>query len=398
MAGAAALAWPFAATMGAAAQSTDPPASGTMPYSDRRLDPLPPLREWSVFFPRAAVRPLGPDRDPKFNVLYPLRRYVQCRSGDDAQIRFVIHYLRQEDLALVQRAGGVLARLFWLAVDYLGLSAAQDGQPIDVWLSRSGDAGGEEWGRNIYLFAIDTPRAPAEWLRELAHEFAHHVLPEIGPFDHPEPWASGYLGERLFLKWLLQDNRLADAWGAPVSAADYVALQVAPLRDRFLARGPLDPGGDPEPMDTLIGEVLTLEAMHGPALLRAAWTHERRQSPALLAGYLAAAVQEAAANGLRLDPSVSVPEKSRRADAAGAYRTAVYRVLLTGGNWRVEADGAIPDGMSATLDGKPLAPVAGATAWSGLIDAPTGAWHLLELHSGGQPFTLRGLRLKHSPG
>ena len=49
---------------------------------------------------------------------------------------------------------------------------------------------------------IDTSKPQAEACRELAHEYGHAVLPAIGGFKSPEDWANGYLGERLFLRWL----------------------------------------------------------------------------------------------------------------------------------------------------------------------------------------------------
>lgn len=368
------------------------PESGTLVYKDARLSPAPPPREWNVFYPRAAVKPLGPDRDPKFNVLYPLRRYVLCRDGDDAQVRFVVHYLKPEDLPLAQRTGGVLARLYWVARDYLALSPSE-ARPVDVWLTHSGEAGGEEWGRNIYLFAVDEARAPAEWVRELAHEYAHLVLPELGPFTMPEQWASGYLGERLFMKWLLLDNGAAEIWGEPIRAADYVALQVAPLRDRFLKLGPEGPEADREPMNTLIGELLALEAAHGPSLLRNLFGRFKRGTPEQLAGHLAVLLRQTTPP-LPVDPTATVPGKTQYAENGREFQTAAYRVFLPGGTWRVEAEGA-PDTATVMLDGAALKRAAGG--WEARLDAPTGAWHLLQLTADGRPFTLHSLQLRRVP-
>ena len=369
------------------------PESGTLAYKDARLVPLPPSREWTVYYPRATARPLGPDRDPKFNVPYPLRRYVLCRAGDDAQVRFVVHYLKPEDLPLAQRIGGVLARLYWVGQDYLGLSP-RDNRPVDVWLSRSGEAGGEEWGRNIYLFAIDEARAPAEWVRELAHEYAHLALPELGPFTKPEQWASGYLGERLFMKWLLVDNQVPDLWSEPIRGADYVRLQVAPLRDRFLELGPEGPLADLEPMNALIGEVLALDAMHGPGLLRSLFARFKQASPEQMAGHLAAVLREAPSDGLVVDGAAMVPGRTQSGERTGELKRAAYRVFLPGGGWRFEAPG-VPDAAMVLLDGAALKH-AGTSTWEARLDAPTGTWHVLEF-SAAQPFTLRAIRLRRTP-
>jgi hypothetical protein len=264
---------------------------------------------------------------------------------------------------------------------------------VDVWLSRSGEAGGEEWGRNIYLFAIDDPRAPAEWVRELAHEYGHLVLPELGPFTRPEQWASGYLGERLFMKWLLLDNGVADTWNEPIRAQDYVALQVAPLRDRFTNTGPEGAEADREPMNTLIGEVLALEAMHGPSVLRSLFSRFKRATPEQLAGHLAALLREAVAP-VSVDVTALAPDKTQRAEDAGQLRAAAYRVFLPGGAWRVEAEGA-PANAAVSLDGTALRRANGA--WEARLDAPTGAWHLLQITADGRPFALRSLQLRRAP-
>src|SRR5205807_32206 len=75
---------------------------------------------------------------------------------------------------------------------------------VDVWLMRDGLPGAEEAGNDIYLYAIGQDRAPAEWLREIAHEYSHLTLPVVGPFTSPERWGNGYLGERLLMQWLIR--------------------------------------------------------------------------------------------------------------------------------------------------------------------------------------------------
>src|SRR5206468_11771889 len=132
---------------------------------------------------------------------------------------------RAEDEPLARRVGGVLARLHWLAVEYLGLvpdPADAIARTTNVWLTREGRPGGEEFKRNVYLYAVGEDRAPAEWVREVAHEYSHVVLPAFGPFASPERWANGYLGVRLFLKWLI-DNEQTDLWGSPFLGSAYLA-------------------------------------------------------------------------------------------------------------------------------------------------------------------------------
>src|SRR5207249_4997524 len=108
---------------------------------------------------------------------------------------------------------------------------------VDVWLMHGGEPGAEELGNDIYLYAIGRERAPAEWLREIAHEYSHLVVPVVGPFTAPEKWGNGYLGERLFLGWLVAAEQTG-VWGPHFDGAGYLANQVRPLRDRFLDAGP----------------------------------------------------------------------------------------------------------------------------------------------------------------
>jgi len=85
---------------------------------------------------------------------------------------------------------------------------------VDEYLCWGGTAGGEQlFGQSteggitrrantIYIYDIASFKDPMEMAREVAHEYGHAVLPAIGGFQSPEDWANGYLGEKLFIKWL----------------------------------------------------------------------------------------------------------------------------------------------------------------------------------------------------
>lgn len=146
--------------------------------------------------------------------------------------------------------------------------------PIDVWLAEGGPPGAHSAGRSIYLYAIKTPRAPEEWLRELAHEYGHIALPGLGGFTKTDDaWADGELGELLFVKWLAAAKADLPAvretgwlpW--PVSAAEDVAR---PRREQLIARaaGKPDPrrvrGEDVKAREYVLGLALRVEAERGP--------------------------------------------------------------------------------------------------------------------------------------
>ncbi|MBI5706721.1 MAG: hypothetical protein HZC36_06990 [Armatimonadetes bacterium] len=131
---------------------------------------------------------------------------------------------------------------------------------IDVYLAFGGKAGGEQLiaedrqettpegapkkVNTIYIYAIPSFSDPLEMAREVAHEYGHATLPTIGGFVQPEDWANGYLGERLYLRWLrdlMAGGKLkeVDAMGASLADLDkYVKQKVDPLADVAALNGP----------------------------------------------------------------------------------------------------------------------------------------------------------------
>jgi hypothetical protein len=383
-----------------------PNRGGSLTYKDARLGGKIPPREWSLFVSRETQkdRDYGPAADPKFNVNYPGRLQVMCSTEEEGRGQeraFVIHFLRPEDETLARRVGGVMARLYWLGVDYLGVGPAT-GRYINVWLARHGEPGGEEYLKNIYLFAIDQARPAAEWVRELAHEYSHIFLPPVGEYTQPEKWANGYLGERLFLKWLLHDNPAAGVWSEPIDGAAYVANEVIPIRNAFLNAGPGAPVAaqrDDAGMKHFIGQVLAVEAAHGPQLLRPMLQKYLTRRPEALGSYLGAAIGELKPLQFTLDPGVFIPQGSQ-VEPAGTglaatarIRKAAYWLFLPGGTWHITLQGAVPDATTAALEGAPLRRQAGAT-WETAMPGANGAWRRFEITApGGQELGLQAIQI-----
>ncbi len=74
---------------------------------------------------------------------------------------------------------------------------------------------------DIVFFKMTEPRSEAEWVRELAHEYGHVVLPPFNGFTPPlEPYGNGILGETLNMIWIA---------GAP-GAFDQPAMEIASAR------------------------------------------------------------------------------------------------------------------------------------------------------------------------
>lgn len=379
---------------------------GSLSYRDPRLRPVPPVRAWESTLARAPLSDerWGRARDPRFNVEYPHRLQVLLRASLRApgQRRFVVHYREDAEAALARLAGSMLARLHWLAFDYLGRlcpPSEPGAEHVDLWLSTEGEPGGEEFGGHLYLFAVRVPRAPAEWARELAHEFAHRVLPRIGPYREPETWGEGYLGERLFLKWLLADNGVTDLWDGPVSAEGYLSQQIAPLRNRFLDEGPAAPAArrtDVSGMEFFIGQLLALEAAHGPHLLRDLFRHFITPRPQNLPIYLETVQRSLSAPVLEVAPPAFIPSASEWERGPGpevVARTLAYWVFLAGGPWSISAAGELPEGTELFAEERRLGQHSGS--WVLPESGPNGMWRRLRLVApSGQFLRLRSLRLE----
>lgn len=181
------------------------------------------------------------------------------------------HWARPDDRDLAQSALKAFLALWCVGSEYLRRDPTRPwGQPIDLWLTERGEPGARAVGRDVYLYATNTPRPPEEWWRELAHEYGHVALPGIGGFtDTDDPWADGELGELLFTKWLAA-GKSPERLPWSVEAAE----KIAAARRQVLiagAAGPVDTtrlnGTDEKAKDYFLGLALRVEAAAGPRFL-----------------------------------------------------------------------------------------------------------------------------------
>ncbi len=115
-----------------------------------------------------------------------------------------VHWRDVEDGELAREALRATLAFYCVAREYLGCDPTAGGKLVDVWLGTRGRPGARAVGGSVYLYSVGTPRAPAEWVRQVAHEYGHVALPGIGGFtETDDPWADGHLGELLFPKWLV---------------------------------------------------------------------------------------------------------------------------------------------------------------------------------------------------
>jgi hypothetical protein len=194
----------------------------------------------------------------------------------------LVHYEAPDDAQAAARTARLCARLLRLHRERFGRPAVfpRGAGEAHVWLCRrtppSGNRGGQTWTNHIYVFATGEPRSFIEWTRTLAHEWGHLTLPPRAATSRPKPTRQGYLGERLYLKWLHEevsaDNyaRLANDWTDRSGLDRYQERQIAPLIARFRAAGPHAPalnGTGEAAMNLYVGAALACDDAFGSTLL-----------------------------------------------------------------------------------------------------------------------------------
>ncbi len=214
-------------------------------------------------------------RDPRFDAEYRSACQVDVDEHGLFVRRFTVHVPDSASQPYARRAGRFLALMWGAANRRFGtLSSGLRKTPVDVWLSRTGEAGGEQYRANLYIYDFVSERSGIEWAREIAHEYGHYLLPGASGYTSPENWSNGLLGERLFLRWLLDDlvaGRIPAEevpFVKPADLVDYCAKQVTPLIDRMKNSGPdsaalarLDRKG----MDAFTSLLLYADEVYGPA-------------------------------------------------------------------------------------------------------------------------------------
>ncbi|MGQ9730258.1 MAG: tetratricopeptide repeat protein [Candidatus Zipacnadales bacterium] len=237
----------------------------------------------------------GPERlQARFNrVVYG---YRELPDSGELRLRVITYYPSrllsgaEKDLdPQAQAFTHLLLRFQGYAEGYLGLPDQGDAEGITrLWLCLEGSGGAERQGSDIFLYgALSETRSGVEWIRQLAHEVGHLLIPGIGGFAAPEMWANGEVGERLFLYWLAEEAgiwagtpwpsdaataRLHNLWPeGDLNVEDYLALAGrAPLLI-WSQEGPeseLIIGMDERAMHYYVGFVLYILAAHGADGLR----------------------------------------------------------------------------------------------------------------------------------
>ena len=229
------------------------------------------------------ANPAAYANDPKYRnwqFQNMLLAYAYDRDKHEWNLRFRVMWQevpgQQEQRAhLAQSTAQLLLRDSALLHAYTGLTTPRfstDGA-VNVWLAEGGDAGGESYNDSIYLQQVGVERSATEWVREISHEYSHQSFPVVGGYAKPEWGANGYMGEKLFLRWLLENRRTQDdplAWLNEIDAQDVKTTRIDALIRQFAAQGPDSPAlhaTDEQAMNGFIGMALYLELTRGGTLL-----------------------------------------------------------------------------------------------------------------------------------
>lgn len=236
---------------------------------------------------------LSPRRFPPTNERWEFDWLVSAygvveEGKNDLRFRIFSQERKEPRVDQAQFAGRMAMRMWSLlreGLDADHVEMAKGLRMIDVYLAWGGEPGSEqeftedtEGGHRrranaIYVYDLGSFREPVEMARELAHEYGHAVLPAIGGFETPEDWGNGYLGERLFLKWLRDGQKAGhlvkeDMMNATLPQLDaWVARNVDALVLRSAAVAP-DPrligGKGQASLDAFLGLALYMEAVMPP--------------------------------------------------------------------------------------------------------------------------------------
>lgn len=326
---------------------------------------------------------LAPAQDPKFGGRYDRASYGYVLDVINGRWRltFTAHYLAASPARgdLAAKCVGLLLRAACVGEAHLGSQVIGD-KPHDVWLAEDGTPGAASWGESIYVLNVGAQREPAEWVRQVLHEYGHAVLPGIDHFAQPEPWANGRLGEQLFAQWLGQsrESGAGHPWltaqppdqegqSAPAPVATLAALIKDADRclEAFLDAGPssdLMAENTQAATDYYLGFANYVERAFGSDVL-------------------ATAMRLTAGNRCR-DFAVGVQQAlTRRATSEialrsfGQQREAVREwVYLAGGKWQAKSDGSPEcvsfNGRAVGVDFQDVGRI--ATGWHSVV-LPSGA-------------------------
>ena len=234
--------------------------------------------------------------DPNYG-LKPSRQiavYAPVASGGFKQVVAVRHEAMDREFGI--KVARLTARLLRLHKDRVGQEATfpQGEEIAQVWITRvqaptRTTAAAETKVNHVYLFDITTPRPEIEWARTISHEWGHLILLTARGYSAPENDSAGFVGERLFLKWLREDVlallRNTQDFCEATGLQTYYNRQIAPLMARYNTGGPKDKRLkqlNADGMDYYIGMALDTDEVFGSKVISNALYHLEDTTPTAL--------------------------------------------------------------------------------------------------------------------
>lgn len=248
-------------------QDPNKPPPGTAPsYATSDLPSVEDPRLVHTLWIRLAASE-EPQKCPRKPWLFPFvtagyGRTDTTQSGSKVRFRVFSQYRNETlDNDPAVWATRLLLRLWDMNYQRLGIDNPEKyRRAVDVFLCAEGEPGGEQMFVNadlgtpdkpamtdmnaVFIYQVQTITEPREFVREVAHEFGHASLPQIGPFKGPESWANGDVGERIYIKWLVDAMHAKKLVPADVAKANvtelehYLVDRVDPLVKSTAASGP----------------------------------------------------------------------------------------------------------------------------------------------------------------
>ncbi len=298
---------------------------------DTRSETLP--GEYVIVTPEPFA-PVTVAVDPVYKSKTSRAIYIYEKERDTGRMsrRAVLHFEPDDRAAAVSSARWI-ARFLRLHRDHFGREThfPRGAEVADVWFAPTtfvtAGEGGETRDANVYIFAASAIKSPLELVRTVAHEWGHLTLPAARGYAEPEYDAAGYLGERLYMKWLLGDRRTAypkDMQEITNAIVLYNARQVAPLMARWQSGGPTSNALDGDraiSMDYYIGAVLDSDRAFGSRLVGDALFTIADTAPKDFLVALSGAVADRMRAGLKLALPAWVPLKTGTCEAANGGLT-----------------------------------------------------------------------------
>ncbi len=369
--------------------------------------------------------------------------YLEAPDTGDLRLRVIAYFPSpllsgsDRDLApIAQALVHLLLRFQCYAEQILGLPPQGDAEGINrLWLCTGGPPGAQRSESDLFIYRVlADERPPGEWLRQLAHECGHLLIPRVGGFAQPEMWGNGGLGERLFTYLLTGEAgrvsgtgwpsaeaaaRLDHLWpGGHIDAEGYLATSGRAPLAVWTAEGPaseLIVGQDERAMQYYLGFAVYILAAHGPAGLREVIRQCAGTTVADFAyTYKQAVIHWAEQGPLSLRPGCYDPGNAKltvappAADLSpssvtlAAGDSAAYPVFLPTGQWQlaVRIVEGLPGGkLLVSFDGGQEAEaIVGPEAKPVPIGPLTESWHTVALRAPGEQAPLQIARLVFQPG